>query len=285
VNGTALLRLFLATGASTLLGAGCASYSPLESHYNRGVEYYDDGRLPDAIREYRMAIEDNPTNIRAHYNLAVCNHDQGQKVDAETEYDAVLRLDPENARALVSLSSLKADEGKDAEAVELLEKAAAADRHSGFPKSSLGAYYERKGELDRALEAYKASVSIEPGHVTGHAGIARILARRGAYQDAAAEYELALAIDGEDIATLLAASEAQERIGEIKSAMLLLEHALIYVKDRPALWIRLAKYYESQDRLEDAVAAIWEARGVDPGNPEVGSRLKSLYGRLAARER
>jgi len=285
VNSAALLRLFLVTGASTLLSAGCGSYSPLDSHYNRGVEFYDDGKLPDAIREYRMAIEDNPTNVRAHYNLAVCYHDQGKKADAEAEYGTVLRLDPDNARAFVSLSSLKADEGKDAEAIELLEKAAAADRHSGFPKSSLGAYYERKGDFDRALEAYKDSVSIEPGHAAGHAGIARILTRRGAYQDAASEYDRALAIDGEDIATLLAASEAREKIGEIKSAMLLLEHALTTVKDRPALWIRLAKYYESQDRLEDAVAALWEARGIDPDAPEVGPRLKSLYARLGARER
>jgi tetratricopeptide (TPR) repeat protein len=285
VKRAALLGLFLATGASTLLSTGCSTYSPLDSHYNRGVEFYDDGKLPDAIREYRMAIEDNPTNIRAHFNLAVCYHDQGKRTDAAAEYDVVLRLDPDNARALVSLASLKDEEGKDAEAVELLEKAVAADRHSGFPKSSLGAYYERKGELDRALEAYKASVSIEPGHAAGHAGIARILARRGAYQDSAAEYDLALAIDGDDIATLLAASEARERIGEIKSAMILLEHALTYVKDRPALWVRLAKYYESQDRLEDAVAALWEARGIDPGNQEVGARLKSLYGRLGAKEK
>jgi tetratricopeptide (TPR) repeat protein len=128
-------------------------------------------------------------------------------------------------------------------------------------------------------------VSAEPGHAPGYAGIARILARRGAYEDAAAEYERALAIDGNDVATLLAASEAREKTGDIKAAMLLLEHALVYVQDRPALWIRLAKYYELQERLEDAVAALWEARGADPNNQEVGPRLKTLYAKLGARER
>lgn len=274
-----------ALGALLLLAAGCGSYSPLDSHYNRGVEFYDDGRLPDAIREYRLAIEDDPANVRARFNLAVCFHDQGKKAEAAAGYEEVLRLDPDNARALVSLASLKADDGKDAEAVELLKKAAAADPHSGFPRSSLAAYHERRGNLDRAMDAYKSSVAAEPGHAPGHAGIARILSARGSYQDAAAEYDLALASDGNDLATLIGASEAREKIGEIRAAMLLLERALVHIKDRPALWIRLSRYYEAEGRLEDAVAALWEARGAEPGNAEVGPRLKSLYGKLGAREK
>jgi tetratricopeptide (TPR) repeat protein len=281
----AALLLLALTGGSTLLTAGCGSYSPLDSHYNLGVEYYDDGRLPDAIREYRLALEDQPGNVRAHFNLAVCYHDQGKKDDAAAEYGEVLKLDPVNAKALVSLASIRADEKKDGEAKDLLEKAVAADRHSGFPSSSLGAFHERRGDLDRAMEAYKASVAVEPDHAPGHAGIARILAKRGSFQDAAAEYELALATDGSDIAVLLAASEAREQLGEIKAATMLLERAMIYVKTRAALWIRLARYYEIQDRPEDAVAALWEARGLEPANVDVGPRLKALYTKLAAKER
>src|SRR5262249_2528794 len=167
--------------------AGCGTYTPLDSHYNRGVEFYDGGKLPDAIREYRMAIEDNRSNLRAHFNLAVCYHDQGKREDAVAEYNEVLRLDPANARALVSLASLLQAEGTAPDARALLERAGSADRHSGFPMSSLGAYHERKGDLDQALEAYKASVAIEPKHASGHAGIGRILSKRGSYQDAALE--------------------------------------------------------------------------------------------------
>jgi cytochrome c-type biogenesis protein CcmH/NrfG len=67
--------------------------------------------------------------------------------------------------------------------------------------------------------------------------------------------------------------------------MLLLERALVHVQDRPALWIRLARLYESQGRLEDAVASLWEARAIEPANAEVGPRLKALYEKLSAKER
>ena len=173
-----------------VLLTACGTYSPLDSHYNRGVEFYDQGKLADAIREYELALEDNPENYRARYNLAVSLHaldpdkiglsDLGKKEDAAAEYLKVLKLDPENARARVSLASIRADEGKDAESLKLLEEAAQADRRSSFPQESLGAYYERKGDLDRALQAYRAGAEIEPASAASHAGIARILSRRAA---------------------------------------------------------------------------------------------------------
>ena len=66
---------------------------------------------------------------------------------------------------------------------------------------------------------------------------------------------------------------------------MLLERALVFVKTRPELWIRLARLYESQGRLEDAVASLWEARGIDPKNSTIGPQLKSLYNKLSAQER
>jgi tetratricopeptide (TPR) repeat protein len=270
---------------AVLLLLGCGTYSPLDSHYNRGVEYYDQGRLYDAEREYEMALDDDPGNVHAHYNLGVCFHDQGKLVDAAREYETVLRLNPQNARALVSLASVRNEEKREAEALTLLEHAAEADPNSGFPKSSLGAYFERKGDLDVALRSYRESIAREPGHASGHAGVARILLRRGEMAGALSEFDLALAADPDDVAVLLASSEAREMAGDRVTAILHLERALVHIKHRAALWTRLADLYTQEGRLEDAVAALWEARGADRADAGVGPRLKILYSKLAEREK
>ncbi len=267
-------------GLLLVLLAGCGTYSPLDSHYNRGVEYYDQGRLADAIREYRMALDDEPGHVRARFNLAVCFHDQGKAEDAEREYRKVLELQPENARALVSLAALRPEE----EARGLLERACRADPHSGFPRSSLAAWHERRGETELALAEYRASVAVEPAHATGHGGVARILDRQGDLEGAAAAWARALESDPDDVASLAGASATLERKGDAPAAMLRLERALVHVPDRADLWLRLGALYEALGRLEDAVAALWQARAADPSSP-VGPRLKALYGKLEARER
>ena len=73
-------------------------------------------------------------------------------------------------------------------------------------------------------------------------------------------------------------------MGDLAPATLHLERALVLVRDRADLWLRLANLYERLDRPEDAVAALWEARAREPSNPEVGPRLKRLYARLAEKE-
>lgn len=264
---------------------GCGIYSPLDSHYNRGVEYYDQGRIADAIREYRLAIAEGRENYKVHFNLAVCYHDQGKLDEAALQYEDVLQRVPGNARAMVNLASIRGSQGKDEEALALLARAAEADRDSGFPRSAMGAYYERKGDLDPALRAYRESVAVEPGHSAGHAGIARILARRGENAAALEELERALGAEPDDVALLLASSEAREKKGDLKGATLHLERVLVHVKHRAPLWIRLADLYTAQGRLEDAVAALWQARGAEATNSEVSPRLKALYGKLAESER
>lgn len=266
-----------------LLLAGCGTYTPLDSHYNRGVEFYDQGRLADAIREYKLALDDEPEHYRARYNLAVCHHDQGKLDDAAREYEEVLRLRPDNARALVAIASIRSEQGREADALELLARAAAADPDAGFPRSALARHWEKK-DPDKALAEYRESVRIEPGHAPGHAGIARLLASRGDLEGAGAEYAKALAADGDDVASLIGSSEIREKTGDARGAMLHLERALVHVNGRADLWLRLAGLYEKQDRLEDAVSALWQVRSIEPAHAAAASRLKALYARLASRD-
>jgi len=159
------------------------------------------------------------------------------------------------------------------------------DPKSGFPRSSLGSYYEGKGELDRALEEYQASVKIDPDHGVGHYRIGLTLSKKEDWKGASDAFDAALAGDPDDVATLDAAAAVRERQGDARGAMLFLERALVHVPDRGDLWVRLATQYDQLGRLEDAVAALWEARAFRAPASVVGPQLRSLYERLAHQER
>jgi tetratricopeptide (TPR) repeat protein len=60
------------------------------------------GRLPDAIAEYRAALQLAPDFADAHYNLASALLGAGRPADAIAEYEAVLRIRPnEQVRQMV----------------------------------------------------------------------------------------------------------------------------------------------------------------------------------------
>ncbi len=56
-------------------------------------------RLPDAVREYRAALDIDPESVEAHYNLAlVLVRMPGRENDARAELEAVIRLRPDFAQ-------------------------------------------------------------------------------------------------------------------------------------------------------------------------------------------
>lgn len=64
--------------------------------YNAGVRLYSQGRIVEAIVEFRRAIESKPMAPEAHFCLGVCLHADGKLVEASKELRLFLDLAPES---------------------------------------------------------------------------------------------------------------------------------------------------------------------------------------------
>ena len=56
------------------------------AHNNLGVALRDQGKLEEAVAEFRTAIRLNPDYAEAHYNLGFALHSQGKLEEAVAEY-------------------------------------------------------------------------------------------------------------------------------------------------------------------------------------------------------
>jgi len=76
------------------------------------------GRIPEALREYRLALADEPdyTRIRTEYARAL--EQSGRREEAESQYRTVLSVDSGNIAVRLSLGVLLAQTGRAAEAAE-----------------------------------------------------------------------------------------------------------------------------------------------------------------------
>ena len=92
-----LLAIFL-IGISCLLSA-CSDESV--THYNLGNAYYEQGKLNEAIAEYKKAIEIDPDFADAYYNLGNVYDEREELEQAIVHYKEFIRL----ARTNLALQS------------------------------------------------------------------------------------------------------------------------------------------------------------------------------------
>jgi tetratricopeptide (TPR) repeat protein len=81
------------------------------------------GRIPDAIAEYRKAIAKNPTAINLHYRLARALALESQYDEARREFEAELKLNPSDALAEYQIAQILVVQRKPEEAAARFERA------------------------------------------------------------------------------------------------------------------------------------------------------------------
>ncbi len=89
--------------------AGWAKLADLNPHFaaahvNVGVALEEEGRVDEAIRAYRKALEAEPERFAAHYNLGNALMKKGLYADAASAYEKVCRQEPNNASAHKNLA-------------------------------------------------------------------------------------------------------------------------------------------------------------------------------------
>jgi len=82
------------------------------AHNNLGLVMYADGRLDDAIYQYKLAIKAKPSYTIAYINLGVVYRKKREYIMSEEAFTWVLKLDPGNQLAHYNLGLLYLDIGK-----------------------------------------------------------------------------------------------------------------------------------------------------------------------------
>jgi len=103
---------------------------------------------------------------------------------AEEAYRKALAVDPERVDVLVNLGALLCDQKRCSEAVLLFDYAVAGGARSALLHYNHAIVLEDVGEHDRAIEAYREALELDPHMADAHYNLALLLERRGDRQGA-----------------------------------------------------------------------------------------------------
>ena len=149
-------RYETARHAAAAAGSSNPDYSRV--YNNIGVDLLAQGKLDEAIAEFRKATEADPQSAEGHANLGNAYRVQGRLDEAIRHYRVAVRVAPDRAEA----------------------------------RFNLGLALDQAGRTDEAVEQLRRSLEIKPGQVPVECGLARALVRTGRTDEALDVYRRAL---------------------------------------------------------------------------------------------
>ena len=189
-------------------------------HLLRGEQALHEGRAPDAETEARKALKVDGRNGLAHTLLALALERQGNADAAGMHYREAAELTPDSGAALNNYGSWLCLNGRAAESLAWFDRAL-ADRSYASPASALanaGACAEDGGQPGRAERDLRAALRLDPVNAVALEALARHLYGQGEYFEARAFSQRRLDAGRASPATLLLASQIEEKLGDKAAA-------------------------------------------------------------------
>jgi tetratricopeptide (TPR) repeat protein len=118
--------------------------------------------LPQAVENYRQAIELAPEWIDAHINLGVALYQLGKAEEARAAFAAAVQLDPLNGISRYNLGCVLEEQGEFEQAIDHLRRAARAMPAHADVHFNLALAYEKHGERHLARTEWIAYLRHAP---------------------------------------------------------------------------------------------------------------------------
>lgn len=294
-----------------------AGVQELSKTYSKGIEFYDQGLLVDALAEFERVLKDAPKSSpearlarfyvgETHARLAEENMMRGAKERAEMHLRKAIARNPKYPDLHYQLAELMADGGAIKEASEELEAALSLNPDYAKALLMLGILCYEIGDYDAGMRRINRAVEVEPRYQTEplHEGVTahQNSDRRRAL---AAFHELART-NVDDISFHFGIGKKLYRAGDFEGAVESFEQALSLHDEYPDIrnWLGLAhmacgkherafeQFQMALDANPNYTAAIINA-GVACQMMELASEAAAFYqralaidpGNLEARER
>lgn len=263
---------------------GCVNYpAPNESHFNRGVELYDQGKHAEAIDQYKLALRKNPDDPFSLYNLAVVYQDQGKHKEAALLYQKILEK-TEDTNSRINLAAIHYDRGDRDLAFKELQTAAENNHDSAEPLSVRGEYLEREGSLEEAKNKYTQALAIDDKHALTYYRLGRVYCKQENHGPCRENLEKAVELAPKTLTYLEALATQNEKNKNSIEAIHLLERASVLEPDRADIYVRLGNLYKTEKLYQNALKRYWSAIAIKDDNPNVHRSLAQIYGWLGEQE-
>jgi len=271
---------WLALLCAGLLAAGCADDDArIQEHLERAQTYAEEESWPEAVIEYKSALQLDPNHADAHYGLSKAFLEQNKLREGYWELRETVRLDPDNVEARLQFAQLSRLAGEFEESLAQADAIIALEPEHESAHMLRGQALQGLDRPDEALEAFQRAREITPDRGPAILLLANFLRSRGDRDAAEPLYREITEKDPSFAAWVAWASflaEEPERVEEAETAY---RKALeLADEEQRSLGYRtLASFYYRLGQVEDAEAVLREGIEARPDDLQLIYLLARFY--------
>ncbi len=231
-----------------------------DTYYNIGNALRDQGKLDEAIVCYRQVLKIYPYDIDIYNNLGIIFQSQGRLEEAAGCFSKILQIKPDNAKAHYNLGMILQWQDKPEEAIDHFYQALKANPNDANSYFKLGVIVQSQGRLDEAIGHYSKAIHIRPIFPEAHNNLAMLLAQQGKLDEAIQHYRQVLVDKPDDasahnnLATAFMASS-----GRLDEAVSQLHEALRLDPNNIGAHCNLSIALSEQGKFAEAAASLERA--------------------------
>jgi Flp pilus assembly protein TadD len=186
---------------------------------NRGSHWLAAGRLEEAEKDSRRALELDPNRSVAWNNLGRIQFERGDLDGAVPFYEKALEIQPAFPVALANRAAVAARQGDLALALDLLDRALALEPLSSDARRDRIIVLKELGRPDEALEEIRAYLQVAPGDGVMHNELGVTLLHRGESGEALISFQRAARLEPGNPVFLQNSSYALLALGRPEEAL------------------------------------------------------------------
>jgi tetratricopeptide (TPR) repeat protein len=238
-------------------------------------------RNDEAIAHLQRLVTEFPNDAAGHYNLGNALLKKGESQGAIAAYEKALSIQFRDPAAHYSLGIALDQNGRIDEAIAHYQEAVQEDPHSAEAYYLLGNDLLLKTRVDDAIAAYERALKNRPAYLAVENNIGLALLQKGRPSEAIAHWQNALAIQSDSVDSLnnlawVLATFPDTLIRNRKQALALAERANQLCDNKnPAVLRTLAAAYAENGRFTEA--RVIAERGLQLANAQEKSALANIF--------
>ena len=226
-----------------------------------GDKLYDKGDIKGAIKEFKMALLLDPSNVNVDNSLGVCHGVLGDYQKALKEFKSAILLNPEDIMALHNAGLTYRLTGKKNKALEYFLRAYSIDKDVFEVAFQTGRLYLEMEQPDKGMEYLKKAIKLKPESGSAFSSMGDCFTSFGMIDKAVSAYKKAIKLNANDADSLSALGLLFDAQGENLDISTLFCRQSVEISPENGLFrYRLGRLYQKANKIEAALEEFEAAK-------------------------